>query len=72
MEQLKNNLPEEHFVIEETMKPPIPMVYSYYHDRILAFSTDRENGKTYRDEGCGTLLELTPSELFPEEMRSLL
>lgn len=72
MSQLKKNLPEEYFIIEETTIPPISMVYSYYPDRILAFATDRKNGELYRDKEHNTLIELTPSELFSEEMRNLL
>ena len=72
MNQLKKNLPKEYFVIEETGRPPISMVYSYYPDRIFAFSTDRKIGESYKDEEYGTLLELTLSELLPEDMRNLL
>lgn len=71
MDHLKKNLPKEYFVIEETMRPPIPMVYSYYPNKILAFGTDRNNGELYNDKEHSTLLELTPGELFPDEMRNL-
>lgn len=72
MDQLEKNLPEEYFVTEETMRPSIPMVYSYYPNRILVFGVDKKNGELYNDKEYGTLLELTPGELFSEEMRSLL
>lgn len=72
MKLLEKNLPKEHFVIEETGRPFVSMVYSYYPNRILAFKTDRKTGEAYKDEEYGTLLEFTPGEIFPEEMRNLL
>ncbi len=71
MDRLEENLPDELFTIEQTTQPPIPMIYSYYPDKILAFNTDYENSKKFKDNEYGTLLEITSSQLFPEGMKNL-
>jgi|GEM_PF-1252681 len=72
MDQLKKNLPKEDLTIEETGAPPIPMIYSYYPDRILVFGKDAKVGESYKDEEYGTLLNIIPGEMFPEDMKALL
>ena len=70
--QLQTNLPDEEFVIEETESGIISMIYTYTPSKILAFGTDERNGATAPDNEFGTSLEITPAELYPEDMRQLL
>src|SRR3989344_6183697 len=72
MKQLVEKLPNTNFVIEEATSLIIPMVYSYYPSRILAFGTERKVSDVFRDDEYGSGLDLTAAELFPEGMRSLL
>ncbi len=72
LKYLETELPEEYFIIEESLSPMIPMVYSYYPNKIISFDTYHGNGEKYADEKYGTMLEVTAGELFPDDMKSLL
>ena len=67
--RLEENLPDEYFTIEGTTQSPIPMIYSYYPDKIIVYNTDYENGRIFKDEEYGTMLKITSGQLFPEGMK---
>ena len=69
LKYLEEVLPNEYFDIEESIEVVIPMIYTYYPDKIISFNTDHSNGVNYNDEKYGTMLEITSGELFSEDMK---